>query len=102
MRKFSRKTTMFSALFFATLPLVYSQGVIPPGMQTLADNILDIFTSGFVRVILAIFLCGSALAYGFNKDNDKVKRNAIAIGIASAILVVATTLIDLIWGAAGG
>jgi hypothetical protein len=103
MKKFFKKTG--ALLFFLLLPLpvlMAGQGVVPPGMQSLADNILAIFTSNFIRVILAIFLCGSAVAYAFNKDNEKVKRNCIAIGVSAGILVAATSLIGFIWGAAGG
>jgi len=102
MKKFLKKASALWIYLVLPLPVLFAQGVIPPGMQSLADNILAIFTSPFIRVILAIFLCGSAVAYAFNKDNEKIKRNAIAVGVSAAILVVATTLIDLIWGAAGG
>jgi len=103
MKKFFKKAGAF--LFFLLLPLpilMAGQGVVPPGMESLANNILAIFTSNFIRVILAIFLCGSAFAYAYNKDNEKIKKNAIAIGISSGILVAATGLVGFIWGAAGG
>ena len=102
MSKNFKKLSTFGIYFFLSLPfLMAQQSIVPQGMQTLADNILGVFTSPFIRVLLAIFLCGSAIAYAFNKDNEKIKRNSIAIGIASAILVVAQTLVNLIWQAAG-
>jgi type IV secretory pathway VirB2 component (pilin) len=76
--------------------------ILPAGMETLAENILEIFTGSFVKVILAIFLCGSAIAYGFNKDNEKIKRNCIAIGVAAAILIAASSIVNTIWSASGG
>ena len=103
MKKILKKLSVLWVYFFIPLPILMAQqSIVPQGMQTLADNILAVFVSPFIRVILAIFLCGSAIAYAFNKDNEKVKRNCIAVGIAAAILVVAQALIDLIWGATGG
>ena len=103
MSKNFKKLSFLWIYFFFSLPLLFAQqDIVPPGMQTLADNILRVFAGNFIRVLLAIFLCGSAIAYAFNKDNEKIKRNCIAIGVASAILVVAQTLITLIWNAAGG
>jgi len=87
--------------FFLTMPLT-AQGLMPAGMKTLADQILDIFTGPFVRIILVIFLCGAAITYAFNKDNEKMKRNCIAIGVAIAILIGASGIVGAIWTAAGG
>ena len=98
------KMGAFLTIFFLSQPLFAQSGggILPSGMQSLADGILEIFTSYFVKVILAIMLCGSAVAYAFNKDNDKIKRNAIAVGIATAILITATSIIGAIWSASGG
>ena len=97
---FNRSMMIFVVLLFSGLSLAYGQNIVPPGMERLADNILGVFTSPFIRVILAIFLCGSAITYAFNKDNEKIKRNCIAIGVAAAILVVSQTLVDIVWRAA--
>ena len=88
-------------LVFA-MPLYAQANILPTGMQNLADSILGIFTSMFVKVILAIMLCGSAVAYAFNKDNEKIKRNAIAVGISAAILVTASSVVELVWSASQG
>jgi hypothetical protein len=56
-------------------------------------------TSDFIKVILACFLCGSAIAYAFNKDNEKIKRNALAIGIGAAILIGASSIVNMVWAA---
>jgi hypothetical protein len=42
------------------------------------------------------------VAYGFNKDNEKIKRNCIAIGIASAMIAGASGIVGAIWSASGG
>jgi type IV secretory pathway VirB2 component (pilin) len=70
-------------------------------MNTLAENIQRIVQGGFVKTILIIILCCTAVAYGFNKDNEKMKRNCIAIGVAIAILIGASFIVGAIWDASG-
>ena len=94
------KMGAFITVFFLSQPVFAD--IIPKGMTTLAENIRDAFTSPLVKVILGIMLCGSAVAYAFNKDNEKIKRNALAILIAAAILMTSTFIIDAIWSASGG
>jgi|GEM_PF-3167514 len=94
------KTTILPALLLATSAPAFAQGIVPQGMTTLAENILAVFTGGLVRTILVIFLAACAVAYGFNKDNEKMKRNIIAIGVAIAIIVAAQTIVGAIWDAA--
>jgi hypothetical protein len=86
-------------LSLRSLPL-FAADLMPAGMQNLADGILEIFKSDFVKVILAVFLCGSAVAYAFNKDNEKVKRSAIAIGVGAAIIMAASGIVGAVWQAA--
>jgi uncharacterized membrane protein len=93
--------TLFLFLLFAAASPLFAQAVIPSGMQSLMDSVLAIFTSGFTKAILIMCLCGCAIAYGFNKDNEKMKRNVIAIGIAIGILVAASQIVDMVWDAAG-
>ena len=99
MNRIFKQALYFFSFLFLSMPL-FAQVALPSGMQSLADGVLGIFRSQFVTVILAIFLCGAAVAYAFNKDNEKIKRNAIAVGIAAAILVVAQTVVDTISTAA--
>ena len=98
---FMKKIYLVLFLLLLSLPL-FAQPALPGGMQTLADNILAVFKSDFLKAILGIFLCGSAVAYAFNKDNEKVKRNCIAIGVSAAILVLATQIVGAVWTGAGG
>jgi type IV secretory pathway VirB2 component (pilin) len=95
------KSIFFILLMTAAVPL-FSQDILPAGMTSLMDSMLAIFTSGFTKAILIMCLCGCAIAYGFNKDNEKMKRNVIAIGIAIGILVGASQVVDMIWSAAQG
>jgi len=105
MNKMFKKCFSFAIFLFFSLPL-YAQssygGIMPRGMQGLADSVLDIFTGTFMRVIFAIFLCGSAVAYAFNKDNEKVKRSCIAIFIAAAICIGASGIVGAVWTASAG
>ena len=104
MKKSQIKILFLFLLLTAALPL-FAQGkggdLMPAGMTNLMDSVLAIFTGGFVKTILIICLCGCAVAYGFNKDNEKMKRNIIAIGIAIGILVAASQIVDMVWSAAG-
>jgi type IV secretory pathway VirB2 component (pilin) len=84
----------------SALPLFAQE--LPAGMSSLMDTILEWFTGSFVRTILVLCLVGSAIAYGFNKDNEKVKRNMIAIGIAIALVIGSTAIVEMIWEASGG
>jgi uncharacterized membrane protein len=101
MKKSQIKSFFLMLLFAAAFPL-FAQGsnIIPPGMSNLMDDIVNVFTSGFVKSILIICLAGCALAYGFNKDNEKIKRNVIAIGVAIGILASASFIVGMIWDAA--
>lgn len=101
MKKSKIKFLFLILLSAAAFPLFAQGSIVPAGMSNLMDNILAVFTSGFVKAILIMCLCGCAVAYGFNKDNEKMKKNVIAIGIAVAILVAASQLVDMVWNAAG-
>jgi hypothetical protein len=89
-------------LFLATasLPLFAANTDLPGKMNTIAGQIYNIMTGDGVRVLLACFLAGSAVAYAFNKDNEKVKRNCIAVAVAAAILMLATGLVNWVVGVA--
>jgi len=71
---------------------------VPDKMDTIANNVVEILRSPFVRVILACMLCAAAIGYGMNKDNEKMKQTCIAIAIATAIILGATGLMTIIWG----
>jgi type IV secretory pathway VirB2 component (pilin) len=95
----SAKTEFLFVLFtlLSTYP-VMAQGAMPAKMKTLVDSILAIFTGPVIKTILIIMLAACAVAYGFNKDNEKIKRNILAIAVATAILVASTFIVGLVWG----
>jgi type IV secretory pathway VirB2 component (pilin) len=92
---------LFSLLLLAAAaPLFAQSDIMPAGMTSFVESIMGVFTGPFVKTILVICLCGCAVAYAFNKDNEKMKRNVIAIGIAISILVGASFIVGAIWDAA--
>lgn len=100
MKKFNRKA--IKKLFITAVNIFLAASVFAQGssgidkLDTLAQKALDIMSGNFVRILLAIFLCGSAVAYAFNKDNEKVKRNCIAIIVGAAILISASAIIGMV------
>jgi type IV secretory pathway VirB2 component (pilin) len=91
------KILFFTFFLIAAMPL-FAQ-VVPQGLTNLGTQIKDVFTGDLVRIILVCCLAGCAVAYGFNKDNEKMKRNIIAIAIAIALVVGASAIVDVIWSA---
>jgi hypothetical protein len=83
----------------AALPL-FAQDILPSGMTNLVQNIVGVLQGDFVKFILIACLCGCAIAYGFNRDNEKIKRNCIAIGVAVAILMTANGIVGKLMEAA--
>jgi len=92
------KIVFLMLLLFAAFPL-FAQGIVPPGLTNVAASIKDVFTGPIVKTILVCCLAGCAIAYGFNKDNEKMKRNIIAIAVAIVIIVGSTFVVDLLWDA---
>jgi hypothetical protein len=103
MSKESRKFSLFFssplvklAAFFTCLALsqpAFAQDAIAK-MEAVTDKVLKLFTGTLVRTILAIAFCCSAVAYAMNKDNDKVKRGALAVGIASIMIIAASGIVS--------
>ena len=82
-------------LLFMAMPLFAQQAV--EHMNTIAESILKIARHNLVKTILAIALCGSAIAFAIYKDSQRIKTSAIAIGISAFILISAPFVIGLIW-----
>jgi len=102
MNKSQMKILFFMLLLAAALPLFAQDSqFIPAGMTKLTDEVVAIFTGGLVKGILTACLAGCGVAYGFNKDNEKMKRNIIAIAIAIAIIAGASFVIGQFFSAAG-
>jgi len=103
--KNSQMKNLFLFLFFllaAAAPLFSQSDLLPSGLQTTATSIQNIFTGPIVTVILVCCLAGCGIAYAFNKDNEKMKRNIIAIAIGIIIVGCAASIVQTIFNAAGG
>ena len=97
-----RLKKIFGFIYFVYPVLLFAQsksGIVPAGMVSLTDQILEVFTGTLVTTIMIIMLVGVAIAYGFNKDNDQLKRKLLAILIAIAIIVGARGIVEVVWNA---
>jgi len=100
MKNFQLKTFLFMLLLAAAMPL-FGQDIVPAGLTTLTNQIVGVFTSDLVKGILIACLAGCGVAYGFNKDNEKMKRNIIAIAVAIGIIASASFIVGKIFEASG-
>jgi len=99
--KNSQLKIMFSMLLLAAALPLFAQEIMPDGMSTLAEDVMAIFTGNVVRIILVCCLAGCGIAYAFNKDNEKMKRNIIAIAVGIGIIACASGIVGAIGTAAG-
>ena len=100
MKSSQLKIFFLMLLLAAAVPLFADD--LPAGLQTVADKVEGVFKGPLIRTILVCCLAGCGVAYGFNKDNEKMKRNVIAIGIGIIIVGAATEIVRLIFSASGG
>jgi len=97
--KLNQLKVFFLLLLSAAAFPLFGADIMPKGLVSLGDSIMEVFTGGLIKTIMICCLAGCAVAYGFNKDNEKMKRNIIAIGIAIAIIVGAQWIVGAIWTA---
>jgi type IV secretory pathway VirB2 component (pilin) len=86
-------------LLAASAPL-YAQDLMPDGLQNMADQIQSIFTGDLAKVILGCCFAGSCIAYGYNKDNEKMKGKLIAVVVATGLLVITQQVMTKLWSIA--
>jgi len=89
----------FFVLFLFTGASTLFAQIVPAGLTTLSQNIEEIFTGPIVTTILVCCLAGCGIAYAFNKDNEKMKRNIIAIGIGIVIIATAAGIVSAVFSA---
>ena len=101
--KTSQLKIMFFMLLLAAAAPLFAQGDLGSlglsGLENFAKTIQGIFTGTLVRIILTCCLAGCGIAYGFNKDNEKMKRNVIAIAIGIAIVAAASFIVEAVFTA---
>jgi len=96
------KTSVLRIVFFmlllaAALPLSAQNELGKLGLgklESFGEDIKKIFTGPLVRIILVCCLAGCGVAYAFNKDNEKMKRNIIAIGVGIAVIGAASLIVE--------
>ena len=98
MNKLHWKTFFFSLLLLAATPL-FAQSIVPKGMQSLTDSILEALNGPLVISICGIALIASGIAFVVNKDNDRLKKGLFALFIGVVIIVGATQIVGAVWAA---
>jgi type IV secretory pathway VirB2 component (pilin) len=98
--KNSQMKIMFLFLLLAAAMPLFAADILPSGLKTMGDNVKEIFTGDLVTIILICCLAGCGIAYAFNKDNEKMKRNIIAIVIGIIIVAAAAAIVSAVMGAA--
>lgn len=94
----SLKNKLFYLIvFLSTVPLHAQSDLIPQGMMTFAESVRDVFTGDLVRTIFGCCFAGACIAYGYNKDNERMKGKLIALLIATGGLVLSQEIVDRIW-----
>lgn len=92
------KVLFLFLLLTAAIPLFAQEFTM---LDSTADKILKIFTGKVVQIILVCCLIGCGVGYAFAKDNDKMKRSMIAVGVGIIIVGSASVIAKFIWGDAG-
>ncbi len=67
------------------------------GLGSKLDDIVNIFKSKLIRVILIVAVGGCAIGLIVNKDNETMKKRFLIIGVAAIILLGVQGLVDFIW-----
>jgi type IV secretory pathway VirB2 component (pilin) len=93
------KFLFFMLLLCAAAPL-FAQGIVPSGLNNVSSQLEEAFTGPIVRVILVCCFIGCGVAYAFNKDNEKAKRNIIAVGAGIIIIGAASGVVEVMMNAA--
>jgi len=98
--KNSQLKILFLFLLLAAAMPLFSAGLVPSGLESMGNEVQDVFTGPLVTIICVCCLAGCGVAYAFSKDNEKMKRNIIAIGIGIIIIVCAKEIVGAVWKAA--
>jgi hypothetical protein len=67
------------------------------GLGSKLDDIVNIFKSKLIRVILIVAVGGCAIGLIVNKDNEAMKKRFMIIGVAAIILLGVQGLVDFVW-----
>jgi hypothetical protein len=67
------------------------------GLGSKLDDIVNIFKSKLIRVILIVAVGGCAIGLIVNKDNESMKKRFLIIAVAAIILLGVQGLVDFVW-----
>jgi hypothetical protein len=67
------------------------------GLGSKLDDIVNIFKSKLIRVILIVAVGGCAIGLIVNKDNEAMKKRFMIIGVAAIIILGVQGLVDFVW-----
>jgi hypothetical protein len=67
------------------------------GLGSKLDDIVNIFKSKLIRVILIVAVGGCAIGLIVNKDNEAMKKRFLIIAVAAIILLGVQGLVDFVW-----
>jgi type IV secretory pathway VirB2 component (pilin) len=99
-----RKVFALSALvglLIAAQPLAADDLTSGTQLQSFADSIYETLTGGVVRAIIVVIFAGSAIAFAFNKDNEKIKHAMMGIMVGTGLLLAAQTVVGSLFKAMG-
>src|SRR5271157_6124203 len=84
--------------FLAAVATTYATDITDSlGLGSKLDDIVNIFKSKLIRVILIVAVGGCAIGLIVNKDNEAMKKRFMIIGVAAIILLGVQGLVDFVW-----
>jgi type IV secretory pathway VirB2 component (pilin) len=89
-------------LLFGGVPLFAAGNIVPQGLTSLAESLMEAFTGDVAQIIIGICFAGSCVAYAFNKDNEKMKGKIVAVVVATGLLALTQVVVDKVFQGAGG
>ena len=93
-----RRVLSVGFYFLAAAATTYATNITDSlGLGSKLDDIVNIFKSKLIRVILIVAVGGCAIGLIVNKDNETMKKRFLIIGVAAIILLGVQGLVDFIW-----
>ncbi len=84
--------------FLAAAATTYAADIVDSlGLGSKLDDIVNIFKSKLIRVILIVAVGGCAIGLIVNKDNETMKKRFLIIAVAAIILLGVQGLVDFVW-----
>jgi hypothetical protein len=72
---------------------IYAQDIVPQYLMDTGEQIYEIFFGRLAQIIMGCCFAGSCIAYGYNKDNEKMKGKLLAVVIACGLLAATQQVI---------